>query len=99
MQVRALAEGKQKARQKHEDKIAEALVGGAGAAHKIVSRDSALPPLRLVFKDKTKDHVTYITEHIQVAARHTDPWAKQWKAYDREFNKTVINFFKTFRQS
>ena len=93
MQAKAMAQGKQKARTSYEEKIAEALIGGAGAAHNIVSRDAALPPLRLAFKDKTGEHVTYVTEPRQVAARHTEPWAKQWRAYDSTFQKEVVGFF------
>ena len=44
MANKALQQGKKKAREDYESRIAEALIGGAGAAHKIVSRDSALPP-------------------------------------------------------
>ena len=48
----------------------------------MVNKDAALPPLRLVFKDKTKEHVTYVTEPKQVA-------------YDPNFERDVIGFFKT----
>ena len=94
MQSRAFAQGKQNARQEYEERNAEALIGGAGAAHKIVSRDAAFPPLRPEFNDKTGEHVTYVTEPKQVASRHTGPWAKQWRAYDRNFDRDVIGFFK-----
>ena len=97
MQADALAQGKHTARQSYEEQIANSVVVGACAAHKIVSRDAGLPPLRMVFKDKTKDHITYVTEPIQVAARHTEPWTTQWRAYDRNFERDVIGFFKAYR--
>ena len=46
----ALENGKAKAKQAYEDWVATALKDGAGPAHKMVSIDSALPPLRLVMK-------------------------------------------------
>ena len=93
MQTKALAQGKIKARTNYENRISESLVGGAGAAHKIISRDAALPPLRLAFKDKTEEHITYVTEPRQVAARHTEPWAKQWRAFDKNFQNNIVKFF------
>ena len=75
MTNRALEKGKQIAKQDYEGKIAEALIGGAGASHKIVSRDSALPPLQLVFHKTVQGNKSYVTDPIEVAKLHTEPWS------------------------
>ena len=70
----------------------------AGAAHKMTAIYSALPPLRLAIKQKNKQGQTgYITEPNEVARIHSEPWAGEWKAYDPEFEKTFVPFFRKLR--
>jgi hypothetical protein len=78
---RALEKGKQKAREAYGTHIAQALIDGAGPAHKITAIDHALPPLRLVIEERTKDGKQYTTDPIKVATTHTEPFAKTWGAY------------------
>ena len=49
--------GQLKARTAHEDFIAKALVGGASMGHKLTKVDAALPPLKLVFKEKVEGEI------------------------------------------
>ena len=90
MANKALQQGKKKAKEDYESRIAEALIGGAGAAHKIVSRDSALPPLRLCFKLRVNGEISYATDPIKVAELYTKPWCEEWKAYDKHFNNNIV---------
>ena len=60
--------------------------------------DAALPPLRLVIEEKSKEGKTYITAPIEVATKHTEPWAKQWKADSPEYYK-VVAFFQQLRKN
>ena len=64
---KALEKGKLKAREAYEENLAQALRNGAGPAHKITAVDGALPPLRLVIEEETKEGKAYITAPIQVA--------------------------------
>jgi len=86
----ALEKGKLKAKEAYEENIAQALRNGAGPAHKITAVDSALPPLRLVVEEETKEGKNFITAPIKVAEKHTEPWAKTWCADDPSYQKKVV---------
>ena len=51
---KATSNGKKKAREAFEEKVAQSLRNGAGAAHKMTAIDSELPPLRLAIRQKNK---------------------------------------------
>ena len=92
---RAVKEGKAKAKKAHEDFIAKALVGSAGLGHKLAKVDTALPPLRLVFKEEKDGSTHFISDPIEVAMLHSLPWCETWKAYSSLFNADVVaNFAK-----
>ena len=62
--------------------------------HKLISRDSGRPHLRLVIKDKKDKHIDFITDPIDVAARHTQPCANTWNAYNPDFGENVVKYVK-----
>ena len=74
----AVDKGKEKAKQAFEASLTAALRGGAGPAHKMTAVDHALPPLRLIFEETTKEGKRYTTDPIKVSAKHTAPWCKIW---------------------
>ena len=96
--LRAQKLGKTKGRTAYEEFVAKALVGGAGLGHKLAKADSALPPLRLVFKEVKSGETTFITEPREVAIRHSKPWETIWNANDIHFDSTVVPFFRNLRQ-
>ena len=95
MVEKATSNGKKKAREAFEEKVAQSLRDGAGAAHKMTAIDSTLPPLRLAIRQKNKQGQTrYITEPNEVVRIHSEPSAGEWKAYDPDFEKTFVPFLK-----
>ena len=69
---KAMAQGKSKAKETYTQHIAWALMHGAGPILKMTAIGSAIPPLRLIFKEKKGEHINYVTDPRQFAARHTD---------------------------
>ena len=86
----ALEKSKQKANESYEEHLPQTLRNGAGQAHKKTAVDSALPPLRLVIEEKTKEGKKYITAPIEVAAKHTEPWAQVWRVSCPDYNGNVV---------
>ena len=91
---RALEKGEQTAREADGNHVAQALIDGAGPAHKMTAIDHALPPLRLVFEEQTNEGKQYTTDPIQVAQKHTNPWATILGADDPSYTKHVVEYFK-----
>ena len=85
---RAVKEGKAQAKKAHEDFIAKALVGSAGLGHKLAKVDTALPPLRLVFKEEKDGSTHFISGPIEVAMLHMLPWSETWNAYSQTLTPT-----------
>ena len=94
----ALEKGKLKAKEAYEENVVQALRNGAGPAHKITAVDGALPPLRLVIEEKTKEGKTYITAPIKVAEKLTEPWANTWCANSPSYQEKVVKYFKFKKQ-
>ena len=94
----ALEKGKDKAKRAFEAKLEVALKGGAGPAHKMTAVDHSLPPLRLIFEEKSETGKVFITDPIQVAAKHTIPWCSIWGAYDAKTQQVNAEFFKAMRK-
>ena len=100
---RAFEKGKQKAKEALEERISKALLNGAGPAHKMTAIDHALPPLRLTIEKQvtTGPHPRnkcYITDPIEVAIEHSEPWAKEWGANFEGFQNQIAKYFKQLRQ-
>ena len=95
---RAIKEGKAKARTAHEDFIAKALIGGAGMGHRLAKVDSELPPLWLVFKTEKNGTPHFITDPIEVAMLHSEPWALTWNAFNANFDALVMPCFQKLRR-
>ena len=41
----------------------------------------------------------FITQPMEVAKEHTDPWAVVWGALDPNYQKDVVGYFKTLREA
>ena len=100
---RALGKGKQKAKEALEERISNALMNGAGPAHRMTAVDHALPPLRLTIEKQltTGPHPRdrcFITDPIEVAKEHSAPWANEWGANFEGFQKEVARYFIQLRK-
>ena len=92
---RSFEKGRQKAKKAYEDRITQALINGAGPAHRMTAVDHMLPPLRLTVEKTTKEGKTFITDPIEVAKEHSKPWKSEWRAFDPSYHNNVVKFFKT----
>ena len=66
--------------------------------HKMAKVDSALPPLKLVFKEEVEGETVFISEPRTVAKMHTEPWATTWDAENALFDIGVAIFFQNLRK-
>ena len=66
---------------------------GAGKAHKWANLPNALPPLQLVVRKGER----FVTEPLEVAKHHAQPWRKEWECDDSDHFVRQIQAIKDLR--
>ncbi len=75
---KVLASNANRRREEFEEWLANALKGGARAAHRFISQDCAAPPLQLTVQKWVNEKRIVVSDPDEVAESYASPWRKEW---------------------
>ncbi len=93
----SIAAGYERRKRGFDDWLAEALNGGARAAHRHIGKDGQPPPLQLVLTQGTGARRRVISEPDEVANIHAAPWRTRWECGDPQAAASEVSLIRSRR--